>query len=280
MVESVTTSINQVSNSELLKVVSDEEVKSALFQMNPDKAPGPDGLTPAFSQKHWSIVGGDVIELVRKIFRDSVLPNELNETNMVLIPKKKIPTEIGDLRPISLCNVLMRIVTKVMANRMKELLNDIVSENQSAFIPNRLIYDNILISYEVMHYLKRKKRGKEGFMALKLDMTKAYDHIEWDYLRAILQKLGFYDWWVHLVIKCVCSVKYTVMHGSNEMGPITPSRGIRQGDPLSPYLFILCAEGLSALIRRYEQEGLIHGVKICRGALVVTHTLFADDSYL
>lgn len=180
--ESVTTSINHDSNSELLKIVSDEEVKSALFQMNPDKAPGPDGMTPGFFQKHWSIVGNDVISLVRKFFRDGVLPNELNETNVVLIPKKKSPTEIGDLRPISLCNVLMRIITKVMANRMKELLNDIISENQSAFVPNRLISDNILISFEVMHYLKRKKRGKEGYMALKLDMTKAYDRIEWEYL--------------------------------------------------------------------------------------------------
>lgn len=219
-------------------------------------------------------MGKDVILMVRKFFRSGVLPNELNATNVVLIPKKKSPTAIGDLRPISLCNVLMKIITKVMANRMKELLKNIISENQSAFVPSRLISDNILLSYEVMHYLKRKKRGKEGFMTLKLDMTKAYDRIEWAYLRAMLQKLGFHEWWVHLIMQCVCSVNYTVVHGLKEMGPITPTRGIRQGGPLSPYLFILCAEGLSALIRKYEQEGLIHGIKICRGAHLITHMLF------
>lgn len=88
---------------------------------------------------------------------------------------------------------------KVMANRMKDILNDVVSDTQSAFVPGRLISDNIMISYEVMHYLKRKKVGNDGFMALKLDMSKAYDRIEWDFLRTILRKMGFSEWWVHLV---------------------------------------------------------------------------------
>lgn len=205
---------------------------------------------------------------------------DLNNTNVVLIPKKKSPVEITNLRPISLCNVLVKIITKVMANRMKDYLKDIISETQSAFVPGRLISDNFLISYEVMHYLKRKRRGNEGFMALKLDMAKAYDRIEWSYLRAILIKLGFHEWWVHLVMQCVCSVKYTVVHGTKETGPIIPSRGIRQGDPLSPCLFILCAEGLSALLRKFEAQKLIQGVRICRRAPVISHMLFADDSYV
>lgn len=110
-----------------------------------------------------------MILMVRDFFREGVLPSGLNDTNVVLIPKKKSPCDIGDLRPISLCNVLVKIVTKVMANRMKKLLKDVISENQSAFIPGRLISDNILVSYEAMHYLKRKKRGKEGFMAVKIE---------------------------------------------------------------------------------------------------------------
>lgn len=178
VVDCVPRTISEEQNDLLLQEVSSEEVKQALFQMHLDKSLGPDGMTHAFYQKHWAIVGNDIVVMVRKFFQDGVMPANLNDTNVVLIPKKKNPTTMGELRPISLCNVLVKIITKVMANRMKE----VVSENQSVFVPGRLISDNIMISYEVMHYLKRKRRGNEGDMALKLDMSKAYDRIEWDYL--------------------------------------------------------------------------------------------------
>lgn len=187
---------------------------------------------------------------------------------------------MGDLRQISLCNVLAKIITKVVANRLKSTLESVVSENQSAFMAGRLISDNVMVSYEVMHYLKRKRRGRDGQMALKVDMSKAYDRIEWDYLRAIQIQMGYSCWWVQLIMQCVRTVSYQVTHARKEVGPILPSRGIRQGDPLSPYLFILCAEGLSALLRRYEQSKWIQGIKLCRSAPSITHILFADDSYL
>lgn len=243
-----------MQNEELLKPVEDGEVKTALFQMQPDKAPGPDGMTPAFFQKHWKIVGKDVVQMVRNFFASGEISSELNATNIVLISKKKGPTMMSELRPISLCNVLVKIITKVLANRLKKTLDSVVSENQSAFMSGRLISDNIMVSYEVMHYLKRKRRGKEGYMALKLDMSKAYDRIEWDYLRAVLSQMGYDSWWIHLMMKCVCSVSYHVTHANREIGPIFPRRGIRQGDPLSPYLFILCAECLTALLRKYEHN--------------------------
>ena len=137
-----------------------------------------------------------------------------------------------------------------------------------------------MVSFEVMHYLKRKKFGKEGYMALKLDMSKAYDRVEWTFLRGILLKMGFSDWWAHLIMQCVMSVSYNIVHGEHVIGPICPSRGLRQGDPLSPYLFIICAEGLSALIHQYEERKLIHGIRICNKAPIVSHMLFADDSYV
>lgn len=117
-------------------------------------------------------------------------------------------------------------------------------------------------------------------MEIKLDMSKAYDRIEWNFLRAILSKMGFSEHIIGLIIKCVTSILYNILSGSHEIGPITPSRGLRQGDPLFPYLFIICAEGLSALIRNYKQVGRIQGCKIARDAPVITHMLFVDDSYL
>lgn len=201
-------------------------------------------------------------------------------TNVVLIPKKKCPDVVGDLRPISLCNVLVKIVTKVIANRLKGILDQVISENQSAFMSGRLISDNVMIAYEVMHMLKRKRREREAYMALKLDMSKAYDRIEWGYLKAILIKMGFDERWVHLILQCVTTVSYTIVHARREVGPIVPTRGLRQGDPLSPYLFILCAEGLSAMLHQFERRKLIQGVKVCKQAPSITHMLFADDSYI
>uniref|UniRef100_A0A803NSB0 Reverse transcriptase domain-containing protein n=1 Tax=Cannabis sativa TaxID=3483 RepID=A0A803NSB0_CANSA len=272
----VTTQINE----ELHQPILAEEVRKAVFSMHPDKSPGPDGMTPAFYQKCWDIIQLDIVNVVQDFFTTGEFGSACGDANVVLIPKKKVPESMVDLRPIALCNVLYKIITKVMTNRMKPYIDHIVSESQSAFIPGRLITDNILVSFEVLHYLKRKRKGKDGYMALKLDLSKAYDRIEWSFLDSVLRKIGFSDIWISLVMKCVSSARYKVIHGGRTMGPITPSRGIRQGDPLSPYIFILCAEGLSALIKRYDDMGLIHGCKVVNGAPKVSHMLFADDSYL
>uniref|UniRef100_A0A803NHG8 Reverse transcriptase domain-containing protein n=1 Tax=Cannabis sativa TaxID=3483 RepID=A0A803NHG8_CANSA len=251
VIDCVPSAVTDLVNSKLFQPIEDEEVRKAAFQMHPDKSLGPDWMTPAFFQKCWPIVGDEVVK-----------------------------THMSNLRPIALSNVLFKIITKVMVNRMKPFMDSIIYENQSAFIPGRLISNNILVSFEVLHYLRTNRKGKNGFMALKLDMSKAYEQIEWDFLEAMLQKLGFVENWIQLIMKCVKSTRYCVTCGNNEVGPIIPTRGIRQGDPLSPYLFILCAEGFTTLLRKYEQRGWLHGCKVANGAPRVSHMLFADDSYL
>ena len=204
----------------------------------------------------------------------------LNDTSIVLIPKKQRPEMLSDMRPIALCNVIYKIVSKMLANCMKVVLDSVISEAQSAFVPGRAITDNIIVSSEIMHFLKRKRQGKHGTAALKIDMSKAYDRIEWGFLQDMMLKMGFDARWVKLIMLCVTTVRYSVLRENREVGPIIPSRGLRQGDPLSPYLFILCAEGFSSLIKRYERLGLLHGVKVARSAPEVTHLFFADDSFL
>ena len=187
---------------------------------------------------------------------------------------------MGDLRPIALCNMLYKIVTKVIANRLKVVFPQVISENQSTFLPVRLISDNVMVSFEVLQYLKRMNQGKKGYMALKLDLSKAYDRIEWPFLRAMMEKMGFCDKWIQIVISCVQSPRFTIRYTGETFGIIVPTQGIRQGDPLSPYLFLLCVEGLSVIIHKFEHKGWIHGCRVANGAPTISHMLFADDSYL
>jgi hypothetical protein len=137
-----------------------------------------------------------------------------------------------------------------------------------------------MIAMEVVHALKRRTRGQKGELALKIDISKAYDKVDWGFLRGMLVRLGFSDKWVRWMMMCVSTVNYLVLMNFDKVGPIHPRRGLRQGDPLSPYLFILATEGLTALIKQSLGRGDLHGIKTCRGAPLVSHLLFAGDCFL
>jgi hypothetical protein len=280
VVDQVDAIVTPQMNDDLLREFSSEEIHRALFQMSPSKAPGPDGMTDLFFQKFWHIIGEDVSFAILDFFRSGRMLGSINFTNIVLIPKVKNPESMSQFRPISLCNVLYKIISKVLVNRMKVILPNIISDSQSAFIPGRLISDNVIMAFEVLHYLKNLGAGANFQMAAKLDMSKAYDRVEWNFLQAILLKLGFHRRWVSLIMTCVSSTSFAVMVNGVPNGYIKPSRGLRQGDPLSPYLFLLCAEGLSALIRKAEREQTIWGIAICRGGPRLSHLFFADDSVI
>ncbi|KAK9924951.1 hypothetical protein M0R45_033292 [Rubus argutus] len=250
------------------------------MQMHPSKAPGPDGFSPAFYQKFWHIVGNDIVEAVQCFLESDSATSQINSTHVASIPKVKNPEFLSQMRPISLCNVLYKIGSKVLANRLKPLLQQLISPFQSAFIPGRLISDNSLVAFEIAHFLKRKRERNVGYGALKLDMSKAYDRIEWNFLEASLIKLGFHQTWVNWIMRCIRTVSYSFILNGEPRGLIKPTRGLRQGDAISPYLFLICAEVLSLMISMAESQGRLQGLKICNRAPSISHLFFADDSFI
>ena len=256
--------VTPAMNDSLLHEFLASEVETALKQMAPLKAPGSDGMPSIFYKKYWHVVGPDVIKGVLSCLNLGQLLQAINHTYITLIPKVKNPERVTKFRPISLCNVIYKIVSKVLANRPKTILPHIISETQNAFVLGRLITDNILVAVETLHHMHKTKVGRDGAMALKLDMSKAYDRVEWDYLRCLMEKMGFHQRWVSLMMECISSVSYSLLINGEPRGLVQPSRGLRQGDPLSPYLFLLCAEGLHSMIRQAEIQGELKGVSICR----------------
>jgi len=184
-------------------------------------------MPPIFFQSFWSMVGDDVTYAVLDCLNNFHIPHDLNHTFVTLIPKIKSPEFISEFRPISLYNVIYKLMSKVLANRLKKLLPSLVSENQSPFQVRKVITDNILIAFETLYYMKHHQSGKIDFMALKLDMSKAYDRVEWGFMEGLLRKMGFHEKWVALMMECITIVSYSILINGEPTGTIHPNRGIK-----------------------------------------------------
>ena len=237
LLEGMMSRVTTRMNSSLTKMVTDTEIKRAVKAIKSDSAPGIDGMTGQFFQKYWNITGAQVTVEVKKFFESGVMLSDWNHTQLCLIPKVPNATHMKDLRPISLCSVAYKIISKVLSNRLKVILPRIVSPTQGAFVAGRLISDNLLIAHEMIHGLKTNPNCREDYIAIKTDMSKAYDRVEWAFLETLFLKMGFARLWTDWVMSCIRSVSYTVLMNGEAFCHITPERGIRQGDPLSPLSF-------------------------------------------
>ena len=206
LLEKVQARVTEAMNNILLAEFTREEVKAALDHIGDLKAPGPDGMPAIMFKRHWHFMGDQVMDEVLRVLNGGDMPEGWNDTHVILIPEVKNPQRIKDLRPINLCNVLYKLVCEVIANRLKMILPSLISDNQSVFVPRRLTTDNVLIAYELSRYVMNKKSWKDGYMAVKADMSKAYDRVEWCFLEAMMCKMGFRIEWVDLIMKCVRTV--------------------------------------------------------------------------
>ncbi|KAF7833093.1 reverse transcriptase [Senna tora] len=198
----------------------------------------------------WDQVGDHLVKVVTEYFEQGVSLDAINSTNIVFVPKVDRPEKVGQFRPISLCNFSYKVVSK----------------------------DNIIIAHEVFHFLKNRRGGKRYDFALKTDMNKVYDRLEWDFLREVLMKFDFDIRWVNIIMGCVSSVSFNLLLSGKKVSKFRPGRGVRQGDPLSPYLFIIVAEVLSLMVSHHVKAGLLKGVKLARYGPVLSHCFFADDA--
>lgn len=263
----------------LNRLVSELEIQSALFQMGSHKAPGPDGFSVLFFQKYWPVVKPQVLSLLGGVFSTGQFPIGLNASIICLIPKCDAPEDLHQFRPISLCNVLVKVVTKVLSNRLQPLMATLTGPCQTSFIPGRSTVDNIIVVQEAVHTLSKRKGSKGGFI-LKVDLEKAYDRVEWTFLDRVLPVTGFSSTFYALIRHCISSTSLAVCWNGEFLPSFTPLRGLRQGDPLSTYLFVLCMEVLGQSIQQAIDRNAWRPVRLARQGPVLSHIFFADDLLL
>nr|XP_021851943.1 uncharacterized protein LOC110791500 [Spinacia oleracea] len=217
---------------------------------------------------------------VRHFFAHGFMLKDRNRTFIILLRKVEHPDLVFQFRPIGLCNVIYKCIAKCITHRLRSVLSSLTSDTQNAFVPGRLMSNECLIAHELMCFINVVKARRKFYAVVKLDMNKAYDRVKWEFLFAALHAFGFPPYWINIIRQCVTTVSYQVLVNGEPTASFRPTCGLRQGDPLSPYLFVLCMEILSALLRRAEGSHRIEGIAISRGAPPISHLFFADDSLL
>ncbi|KAJ9691733.1 hypothetical protein PVL29_013809 [Vitis rotundifolia] len=267
--------ISRESASRLESPFTEEEIYKAIFQMDRDKAPGPDGFIITVFQDCWDVIKEDLVRVFDEFHRSGIINQSTNASFIVLLPKKSMAKKISDYRPISLITSLYKIIVKVLAERLRGILHETIHSTQGAFVQGRQILDAVLIANEIVD--EKKRSGEEG-VVFKIDFEKAYDHVSWDFLDHVLEKKGFSPRWRKWMRDCLSSVSFAVLVNGKAKGWVKASRGLRQGDPLSPFLFTLVANVLSRMLFRAEKRNALEGFKVGRNRTRVSHLQFADDT--
>ncbi|GJT80000.1 RNA-directed DNA polymerase, eukaryota [Tanacetum coccineum] len=267
----------QLSSEQIVDLECDvtyDEIKRAVWDCGTNKSPGPDGFTFDFIRTYWKIINQDVVNAVREFFVTSKFPPGSNSSFIALIPKKQDAKLVKDFRPISLIGCFYKIIAKILANRLSMVISDLISDVQSAFVPNRQILDGPFILNELISWCKFHKSKA---MIFKVDFEKAFDSVRWDYLDGILSNFGFGSKWREWIHGCLTSAMGSILVNGSPTSEFKFHKGLKQGDPLSPFLFILVMESLHLSFNNILNAGLFKGIRI-DDSLTLSHLFYADDA--
>ncbi|XP_039114040.1 uncharacterized protein LOC120249550 [Dioscorea cayenensis subsp. rotundata] len=266
--------LSQQDLSSLDNPFSQEEIRRAVFDLNADKAPGPDGFPIFFFQKYWEIVKDDIYKLCDDFYWGRANLERINWANIALIPKNQSSENPSQFRPISLINSSLKIISKILANRLRSKINALIDETQSAFIKGRCITDNIVAANELIFYMQKHRLPG---LILKVDFANAFDTVDWEFLLELLHASGFSDKWISSINSIFTSTKAKFLINGNQSGYIRYRRGLRQGDPLSPLLFALVVDVLSTMFNNALNSGILYGVALGGTGIRMCHLQYADD---
>ena len=270
------TTLSPGQQQELIFPVTEEEVLVAIRELNSEGAPGPDGILVFFYRDCRDAVGPEVMATIEDFWAGRCNMDRLNRAYIILIPKVEGAERIGDFRPISLSNSIYLIIAKVLANRLRTVLPGLISPFQSAFLPGRQMADNIVLAEEIVASWRRN--GTPGFL-WKVDFSKAYDSLDWQFLWNVSRWRGFPETWIRWVKQCVTTPTFVVLvNGRPQGGWIHPQRGIRQGCPLALLLFILAADALAVCTSQLCSSGAFAGFQSPNIPGGIPLLQYADDT--
>lgn len=226
-----------------------------------------------FFARCWNIVGNDVISAVIHFFSSGRLLQAAKAYFLTLIPKKHSPETFADFRPISLLNLTYKVLSKILAIRLSDIIPFLISKHQEAFVRGRSIYHHVALDHDL--FIKLNSKVSTGSVCLKLDITKAFDKLQWDFIFRALQFFNFSSKWINLIKELVCTWKYSILINRSQYGFFSSTCGLQEGDPISPYMFISAEEILSLNVDILILEGVIVPISLVHKT--PCHLLYADD---